>query len=142
MAYTRTSSIRILLVEDFGPHRSLTARILRENPDLVLISEAEDGLEAVARAQELKPDVILMDIGLPKVNGLEAARQIRHLVPFSKIIFLTQERDAALIREAFSLGAWGYVLKTQAANDLLPALVSIEHGKRFVSGELGGNGLH
>jgi DNA-binding NarL/FixJ family response regulator len=134
-----TITTRILLVEDFKPHRSSTARILAKSPRFVLISEAEDGLEAVAQAQRLKPDVVLMDIGLPKVNGLEAARRILNLVPLSKIVFLTQETDAEVVREAFSLGGWAYVLKAEAATDLLAALASIDQGKRFVSAGLGGN---
>ena len=72
-----TSSIRILLVEDYADYRSFVARLLGGSSDLLLICEATDGLEAVAKARELRPDVILMDIGLPRLNGLEAARRIR-----------------------------------------------------------------
>lgn len=127
------SSIRILLVEDFKPFRSLIISLLGGNPEFHVIYEAADGLEAVAQAQQLKPDVILMDIGLPKLNGLEAARRIRELVPSSKIVFLTQETSAEVVKEALSLGAWGYVSKQQTQPDLLAALRAILQGKRFVS---------
>lgn len=131
------SPTRILLVEDFKPQRHLVALLLRQHPHLLIISEAEDGLEAIAQAQELKPDVILMDIGLPKLNGLEAARHILGHLPTAKIVFLTREADEDVAREAFRLGAWGYVLKQEAESDLPAALDAIIDGKRFASDGLG-----
>jgi len=136
-----TSITRILLVEDFRPYRALVTSLLGGNPDLRVVCEAADGLDAVAEAQELKPDLILMDIGLPKLNGLEAARRIREFIPTSKIVFLTQETTVELVKEAFSLGAWGYVVKQQAETDLLAALEAILEGKRFVSSGLANDGF-
>src|SRR5438067_10269618 len=75
----------VLLVEDFGPFRAFVSTLLREKPDVQVVSEASDGLEAVRRARELHPDLILMDIGLPGLNGIEAARRIRELAPRSRI---------------------------------------------------------
>ena len=127
------STTKILLAEDFEPCRRLIASLLDENPAFRIRCEASDGLEAVAKAQELGPDVVLMDIGLPKLNGLAAARQILDLIPSTKIIFLTQETDVDMVKEAFSLGAWGYVLKQEAEGDLLGALSAVLQGKRFLS---------
>jgi len=90
-----------------------------------------DGLQAVEKAQELQPDLILMDIGLPGINGIEAARQIRTLVPNAKIIFLTQESSPEVIQEAKSLGASGYVFKIEAETDLLAAVEAVLHGRQF-----------
>ena len=132
-----SSSVRILLVEDFKPYRSLVLSLLSRNPDLNLTCEVEDGLEAVAQAQQVKPDVILLDISLPRLNGLEAARQISGLVPSAKIVFLTQEMDVDVVKEAFSLGAWGYVLKQDAETDLLSAVAAVVRGRQFVSRGLG-----
>jgi DNA-binding NarL/FixJ family response regulator len=106
-----------------------------KNPRLQVICEVSDGLDAVQKAEELKPDLILLDIGLPTLNGIEAARQIRKLAPDSKIIFLSQEPSVDVVREALSLGAWGYVVKTLAGNDLFAAVESVLLGKRFVSSE-------
>jgi DNA-binding NarL/FixJ family response regulator len=108
--------------------------MLEERPALQIVGEVSDGLEAVRRAEELKPDLILLDIGLPTLNGIEAARQIRSLAPESKIIFLTQESSADVVEEALSLGAWGYVMKARARSDLLPAVEAVLLGKHFVSG--------
>ncbi len=102
-------------------------------PDLQIIGEVSDGLEAVQKAVELQPDLILLDIGLPSLNGIEAARQIRTLVPESKVIFLTQESSADVVREARSLGARGYVVKLMAGSELLPAVEAVLSGKTFVS---------
>ena len=134
-------TIRVLLAEDFEPQRCFTATLLSKTSDLEVISEAGDGLEAVAQAQQFRPDIILMDIGLPKLNGFEAARQIGALVSSAKIVFLTQETDVDVVREAFNLGGWGYVLKQDAETDLLAGVAAVLAGKRFVSCGLGDNGF-
>ena len=122
---------RILAVDDFEPYRLIVTSLLHERPDLQVICGVSDGLQAVEKAQQLKPDLILMDIGLPGLNGIEAARRILTLVPGSKIIFLTQESSPEVIEEAISLGAWGYVLKIQAEADLLAAVDAVLQGKQF-----------
>ena len=127
------SSIRILVVEDFAPFRQFIHSTLAERPDLQVICEVADGLEAVQKAEVLKPDLILLDIGLPILNGIEAAQQLRKLAPASKIIFVTQESSADVMQEALSLGAWGYVLKTRAGIDLLAAVEAVISEKCFVS---------
>jgi DNA-binding NarL/FixJ family response regulator len=104
--------------------------------DLHVICEVADGLDAVRKAEELKPDLILLDIGLPTLNGLKAARQIRELAPESKIIFVSQESSADLVQEALSLGAYGYVVKTKLESDLLIAVGVFLEGRRFVSSGL------
>jgi DNA-binding NarL/FixJ family response regulator len=103
---------------------------------LRVVDFAADGLEAVRRAREVRPDLIVLDIGLPGLSGIEAARQIRKLVPESKIIYLTAERSAAVAREALGMGAEGYVLKIDFDSDLLLAVEAVMSGKRFVSGHL------
>src|SRR6266436_2651248 len=106
-------SVRVLVVEDFASFRRFICSTLATNPDLQVICEVADGLEAVEKAEELKPNLILLDIGLPSLNGIDAARQIRRCAPKSKIIFLTQESSADVVQEALSLGALGYVSKTR-----------------------------
>ena len=127
------SSIRIFVVEDFKPFRQFVCATLGERNDLQIVGEAADGLEGVQKAVELKPDLILMDIGLPSLNGLEAARRILELVPESKIIFLSQESSAELVQEALDLGAWGYVVKAKAGSGLMLAVDAVILGKKFVS---------
>jgi DNA-binding NarL/FixJ family response regulator len=127
------SSIRVLVVEDFVPFRRFICSTLGKRRDLQVIGEVSDGLEAVQKAVEVKPDLILLDIGLPTLNGIEAARQIRELVLESKIIFLSQESSADVIQKALSLGAWGYVVKEKAGSDLLAAVGTVISGKKFVN---------
>ena len=105
--------------------------------ELQVIAEVSDGLEAVQKAVELQPDLILLDIGLPSLNGIEAARQIRKLLPESEIIFLTQESSAEVMQEAFSLGARGYIVKAKAGSELLTAVEAGLLGKTFVSSSNG-----
>jgi DNA-binding NarL/FixJ family response regulator len=100
---------------------------------LEVVCELSDGLAAVQKAEELKPDLILLDIGLPGLNGIEAGRQIRKVVPSAKIIFLTQESSEDVVQEALSLGALGYVVKTRAGSDLLAAVETVLEGKQYVS---------
>jgi len=124
---------RILVVDEFGPWRLLTCWRLEAHKQLQVVGEAEDGLDAIRKAQELKPDIVLMDIGLPSMNGIEAGRWICKLVPKAKILFLTQHNDATLMRAALSSGAGGYVLKADAESELLPAIESVFRGEKFVS---------
>lgn len=127
------SLLRILLVEDFLPFRQFTCSMLATKPELQVVCQVSDGLEAVQKAEELKPDLILLDIGLPSLNGIEAARQIRELSPESKIIFLSQDSSPDVMQEALGLGAWGYIVKSRAQSDLLAAVDAIILGERFVS---------
>jgi DNA-binding NarL/FixJ family response regulator len=127
------SPVRILLVEDFEPFRNLIRILLEGKSGLQIIAEAADGQEAVQKAAELKAALILLDIGLPSLNGLDVARQIRKLSPDSKILFVTQESSSEVVEEALSLGASGYVVKTRVASDLLSAVEVILQGGIFVS---------
>ena len=131
-----TSTIRTLLAEDFPPFRVFVRSVLARNPLLSLVSEAFDGMDAVAKARELTPDLILMDIGLPKLNGLEAARRIRELHTPSKIVFLTQESEIEVVQEALRIGACGFVAKGQAGTELLAGLELVLRGDVFVSSGL------
>src|SRR5258708_1536064 len=125
--------IRVLVVEDYEPFRRFVCSTLSKRPDLHIVGEASDGLEAVLKVQELRPDLILMDVGLPTLNGIEAARRIRELSPTSRIVFVSQESSAEVVQEAFRVGALGYVFKTQAGVDLLAAVDAACQGSVFVS---------
>ncbi len=126
------SRVRVLVVEDFVPFRQFISSRLATRRDLQVICEVSDGLEAVQKAVELKPDLILLDIALPSLNGIEAARRIRTLAPESKIIFLSQESSPDVVQEAFSLGAQGYVVKAKAGSELLDAVDAVISGKKFI----------
>jgi DNA-binding NarL/FixJ family response regulator len=129
----RCSSVRILIVQDYPPFRQFICSTLDGRLDLQVVGEVSDGLDAVQKAVELKPNLILLDIGLPRMSGIEAARQIRKLVPESKIVFLSQESSADVVEEAISMGAWGYVVKAKAASQLLAAVDAVISGKQFFS---------
>jgi DNA-binding NarL/FixJ family response regulator len=133
------SSIRILITDDSADWRRQVRLVLQARPEWQIIAEASDGLEAVQKAQDLKPEIILLDIGLPKLNGIEAARQIRQLSPSSKIVFLSQNNDRDFVRAALSTGALGYVCKADAEGELLPAVDAVLRGKQFVSSILKGH---
>ena len=133
------SSFRVLVVDDYEPFRRFIGSTLEKRPDLQVVGEASDGLEAVQKAEELQPDLIVLDIGLPTLNGIEVARRIRKLCPECKILFMTQESSVDLAQEAFSLGAMGYVVKAHAGTELLAALGEVCQGRQFVSGGLSGH---
>ena len=125
-------STRVLVVEDFEPWRRFIRAAIEQEPQLQLVCEVSDGLEAVQKAKELKPDLILLDIGLPRLNGIAAARQMRILSPKSKILFLSQESSAAVVQEALEFGA-GFVVKADAGRELLPAVKGVMSEEQFLS---------
>jgi len=130
---TLSPIVRVLVVEDFKPFRRLICSMISQMPQLQIVGEASDGLEAVRKAGELRPELILLDIGLPTLNGIEAARRIRARAPDSKLIFVSQQSDLNVVQEALNLGALGYVVKTRIGRDLLPSVEAVILDRQFVS---------
>jgi len=128
--------VRVLVVEDFLPFRRIICSLLRKSTELQVISEASDGLEAVQKAEELQPNLILLDVGLPTLNGIEVARRIRKLSPQSKILFVSQESAAELVQEALRIGALGYIIKTHVGMELLAAVEAVRQGRLFIGSGL------
>jgi DNA-binding NarL/FixJ family response regulator len=128
----QTPMVRVLVVDDYEPFRQFVCSTLKHRPDLQVIGEASNGLEAVQKAEELQPDLIVLDIGLPALNGIEAARRIRKVAPECKILFVSQESSADVVQEALSTGALGYVVKTRAGSELLAAVEAVCQGTTFV----------
>jgi DNA-binding NarL/FixJ family response regulator len=132
------SPIRILVVDDFEGWRRQVRLLFQARPQWQVIAEVSDGSEAVQKVADLKPDLIVLDIGLPKLNGIEAARGMRHLSPTSTIVFLSLNNDPDVVRAALSTGALGYVHKTDVRRDLLPAIEAVLQGRQFVSSSIKG----
>jgi len=112
----------VLIVDDFAPWRAEVRRILAVRPEWEIVGEACDGPEAVRKATELQPDVIVLDIAMPGLNGIEAAKLIRQQSPKSAIIFLTMNDDQHILDAALAVGSARYVLKVNATRDLCPAI--------------------
>jgi DNA-binding NarL/FixJ family response regulator len=130
------STIRILIADDYEDWRRQVRSLLQARPEWQVIAEAADGPETVQKADELKPDLILLDIGLPKLNGIEASRRIRQLSPDSRIIFLSMYNSPDVVQAGLSTGARGYVRKTDVKRELLPAMDAVLRGKQFVGSSL------
>ncbi len=131
--------IRILVVDDSEPWRCFLASSFQELPEFEIVSEAADGLQAVQKAKELQPNLVLLDVGLPKLNGIAAARQIHALVPESKILIISQESSTFMVEEALRMGASGYVVKSDAGSELLTAVHAVLRGERFVGDRFAGH---
>lgn len=132
-------TVKIVVIDDYEDWRHFVASALAERPEFRIVGEVADGLEAVQRVQELQPDLILLDIGLPKLNGLEAARRIRDCVPNTQIVFFSENRSRDIAEEAMRIGD-GYVVKSSAARELLSAVEAVLQGKQFLSASLSADG--
>jgi DNA-binding NarL/FixJ family response regulator len=126
------NTIQILLVDDHTIFRAGIRVLLEMQPDFKVVGEAEDGAKALALVRELQPEIILMDIAMPGVDGLSATRQIKEIAPTAKIILLTQHENKEYIQPALKIGAAGYVLKRAAADELVMAIRSVHQGKSFI----------
>jgi DNA-binding NarL/FixJ family response regulator len=131
--------VAILIVDDFEPWRSTVRSMLAEDPDLEVVGESSDGLDAVVMSAAIRPHLVLLDIHLPKLNGLDAARQIREVSPGTKILFLSSYHGVDLMREALKIGA-GFVVKADAARDLLPIVRAVVRNEPFVRFRFLGDG--
>jgi DNA-binding NarL/FixJ family response regulator len=125
--------IRILLVDDHAILRAGIRALLETQPDMAVIGDAEDGRSAVSLACQLKPDVVLMDIAMPLLNGLEATRQIKHDCPEVKVLILSMHDNDEYIHQALLNGAMGYILKDATAHELIDAIHSIHRGEAILS---------
>jgi len=126
----------ILLVDDVAPFSRTLRELIELRPEFLVVSEAGDGREAVRLARQYQPEIVILDINLPTVNGFEVARRLSAVAPNAKVIFLSMENSADIIDEAFRLGAEGYVHKSEVF-ELLSALDAIRKGNKFVSSSLG-----
>lgn len=114
-----TTAPKILLVDDMAAWRDKLRSLLGTRPEWNVMADASDGQEAIEKAAEMQPDVILLDVGMPSLNGIEAAKIIRQRCPRSRIVFVTQDDDVDVRSEAMRVGAAGYVLKANAARELV-----------------------
>jgi two-component system nitrate/nitrite response regulator NarL len=134
--------VRVLVVDDFEPWRDFVRCAFLKQPELQIVGEAVNGLEAVQKVLELGPDLIVMDVGLPVLNGMDATRRVRDCNPQTKILFLSQIQSLEVIKQAASTGPSGYVVKADAAKELLPSVNAALRGAQFVSSRLDDSGFH
>ena len=126
------SLFRVLIVDDFEPWRRVVRWMLESFAEWQIVGEASNGVEGVRKTEELQPDIILLDVGLPKLNGIDAAKPILQVAPHSKIVFVSVELCPEFVEGALRTGAHGYVVKSDAASDLLTAMTAVMNGQRFV----------
>jgi len=134
------SAIRVVLVDDHEVARRALRSVLRGNPNLEVVGEAAEGKEALKKIEELHPDIILLDISLPDISGIEVASNVKPISPESRIIFVSQHISIPLAKDALRGGAYGYVVKSDAGLDLLSAIDAAHQGRSFVSRTLHSRG--
>ena len=125
--------IRILLADDHALVRSGLIRLLEPNKDILVVGEAEDGEETIRKTKELKPDVVVIDLSMPKINGIEAAKIIRKDCPESRVLVLTMHENEEYVYQIFRSGANGYILKNANRNEITTAIRAVAKGERFFS---------
>jgi two-component system response regulator NreC len=125
--------LRILLADDHTVVRQGLRKVLEERPDWVVVAEAGNGRDAVKQAEELKPDVAILDVAMPLLNGIEATRQIVKRSPGTRVLVLTMHSDEAYVNQILKAGATGYLLKDSADVDLIQAVAAVSQGKSFFS---------
>jgi DNA-binding NarL/FixJ family response regulator len=125
--------VRVLVAEDDDAWREFVLCAVQQNPDVRVVSQVADGVQALTAVKQLRPDLVILDIGLPGLNGIEVARRIPQLCPDSRILFMSQETSEDVVAEALSTGALGYLVKADAGSELLEALNSVLLGKKFMS---------
>jgi len=125
--------VRLLVADDHKIFRQGIKKLLEEEPDLQVVGESADGRETVKKATELKPDIVLMDIAMANLNGLEATKQIKKVLPEVKVIMLTMHKNEEYVLQSFQAGASGYILKEGAVEELVSAIRSIYADKSFLS---------
>jgi DNA-binding NarL/FixJ family response regulator len=133
---TLKAPIRVLVVDDYKPWHQFISTTLEKEPGFEIVARLSNGPQAVQQAEHLRPDLVLLDIGLPTLNGIEVARRLRTISPASKILFVSENRSPDVAQEALGTGAGGYVLKSEAASELLTAVKAVLAGKRFISNAL------
>jgi len=125
--------IKLLVADDHKIFRQGIKKLLEEEKDLQVVGEAKDGRDAVKKTQELKPDVVLMDVAMADLNGLQATRQIKKTVPDTKVLMVTMHKNEEYVLQSFQAGASAYVLKEGAVEELVAAIRSVHHEKSFLS---------
>lgn len=130
--------IRILVVDDFDPWRRFVSSTFQQRKDLQILLEVSDGPEAIYGSEDLRPDLVVLDIGLPTLDGIKVAQRIREVSPASKILFLSEEHSPDVAEAALQAGGAGYVVKSDAGRELLAAVKAVSEGKRYISTRLVG----
>jgi DNA-binding NarL/FixJ family response regulator len=125
--------IRILLADDHGVVRQGFKMILGAQADMEIVGEAANGREAVELAERLKPDIVVMDVSMPELNGIEATRRLAESVPHARVLALSMHKDSVYVRETLRAGARGYLLKDSGANDLVAAVRAVASGEGYLS---------
>ena len=136
MTLVETKKIRILLADDHNIMRRGLRLLLERQPGFEVVGEAADGRQAVERAEATKPDVVVLDIAMPNMSGIEAAQRISASLPQTAIVILSMHSDEGYVLRALKAGAKGYVLKDSAENDLIEAIKAVGEGKAFFSPEI------
>jgi len=130
------TKLRVLLADDHEMMRAGLKMLINSQPDMEIIGEADNGRKAIALAQELKPDVVVMDVSMPELNGLKATEQLKKCCPEIKVLTLTRHTDDSYLQQLLQAGASGYVLKKSAPGDLVRAIRSVVAGQIYLDSEM------